>query len=123
MQKSSGLRKRSARSLSPFRGLSPQRMALARVCFLLTLTVPLTACAGRAPYREPVTRNIPGPPSYLQPAAIPPSAGKNAFVVAEQRKQVIVSQNTVITSARRAWQGMKDTYSKSLLPRKKYLGF
>lgn len=72
-----------------------------------------------SPAREPVTRVIPGPPSYLKPAAIPPSTpGSSPFVVAEKRKQVIVGQNTVIVGARNAWQRMKQTYSRSLLKRK-----
>lgn len=38
-------------------------------------------------------------------------------MVAEERGQVIVRQNVVITAARGAWNTMKDTYSKSLLKR------
>jgi hypothetical protein len=70
------------------------------------------------PLREPVTRTIPGPPSYLQPAAVPPAlAGSSPYVVAEQRKQVIVHQNKIITGAKAAWSKMKDTYRKSFLGR------
>ena len=76
----------------------------------------------QSPAREPVTRNIPGPPDYLQPEPVPPTVdrsgkGKSPFVVAEERGQVIVRQNVVITAARGAWNTMKDTYSKSLLKR------
>lgn len=83
---------------------------------MLTLTILLGACASSAPLREPVTRTIPGPPSYLQPAAVPPAKeGTSPYVVAEQRKQVIVRQNGVIVGARTAWNNMKATYQKSFL--------
>ena len=86
---------------------------------LLILSRGLGACASsRLPAREPVTRVIPGPPSYLQPAAVPPaSAGVSPFVVAEQRKQTIVRQNRIIVGAKEAWTKMKDTYRKSFLGR------
>lgn len=78
----------------------------------------LGGCATNTPIREPVTRNIPGPPSYLQPVAVPHAKkGDSPFVVAEQRKHVIVRQNTVIVNARSAWTNMKATYSKSFLKR------
>lgn len=76
------------------------------------------ACAHNPPLREPVTRVIPGPPSYAQPAAIPPATvGTSPYVVAEQRKQVIVRQNKVIVGLKSAWTKMKATYSKSFLGR------
>lgn len=37
------------------------------------------------------------------------------YVVAEQRKQVIVKQNTIIVGARSAWNKMKTTYQKSFI--------
>lgn len=84
---------------------------------MLILSLAAAGCASQAG-REPVTRNIPGPPSYLQPAAIPPATvGTSPYVVAEQRKQVIVKQNTIITGARNAWTKMKETYRKSFLRR------
>lgn len=84
---------------------------------MLILTISLGACA-TVPSREPVTRNIPDPPSYLQPQSVPPArSGASPYVVAEQRKQVIVRQNTIITSARGAWTKMKATYQKSFLKR------
>ncbi len=73
--------------------------------------------------REPVTRNIPGPPEYLRPVPKPPSPkGSNAFVVSAQRGAVIDQQNVIITSARSAWEKMKSTYSKSFLKRKVFGG-
>lgn len=82
------------------------------------MTLLLAGCGSTAPLREPVTRVIPGPPSYLQPVAVPPArVGSSPFVVSEQRKQVIVKQNRIITGARDAWQKMKSTYSKSFLQR------
>lgn len=80
----------------------------------------LGACASLRgpPAREPVTRVIPGPPSYLQPVDVPPAtAGTSPFVVSEQRKQVIVHQNGIIVGAKKAWSKMKETYSKSFLGR------
>lgn len=85
---------------------------------MLILSLAAAGCASQQGYREPVTRNIPGPPSYLQPAAVPPArVGTSPYVVAEQRKQVIVKQNTIITGARNAWTKMKETYRKSFLGR------
>lgn len=78
----------------------------------------LAGCAtgSNLPLREPVTRNIPGPPSYLQPVAVPPArVGASPYVVAEQRKQVIVKQNSIIVGARNAWTNMKATYQKSFI--------
>lgn len=43
--------------------------------------------------------------------------GKSPFVVAEERGQIVKRQNTVIVSARNAWNTMKQTYSESLLKR------
>lgn len=78
----------------------------------------LTGCATVPAGREPVTRNIPGPPDYLQPVAIPPAiAGTSPFVVSEQRKQALGRANTIIVGARSAWQNMKATYQKSFLSR------
>jgi len=85
---------------------------------LILTSVVLGACASSTPYREPVTRVIPGPPSYLQPTAVPPAtSGASPFVVAEQRKQVIVRQNSIIVGAKKAWAKMKETYGKSFLKR------
>jgi hypothetical protein len=90
---------------------------------LIVLTpLALTACAGfgqRAPLREPVTRDIPPPPSYLKPAPVPTATvGASPFVVAEQRKQVIVKQNRIIVGAKKAWSGMKDIYGRSYVKKK-----
>lgn len=85
---------------------------------IILMPLLLGGCATRGAIREPVTRNIPGPPSYLQPSEVPPARkGASPFVVAEQRKHVIVRQNTVITRARDAWTNMKATYNKSFLKR------
>ncbi len=90
---------------------------------VITLTsLLLGACSHQAPLREPVTRTIPGPPSYLKPEPIPGKVdskgkGKSPFIVAEERGQVIGRQNTVIVAARDAWTKMKQTYSESLLKR------
>jgi hypothetical protein len=91
---------------------------------LMLLALPLAGCATtRTAAPEPVTRNLPGPPSYLQPAEVPPArVGSSPFVVSEQRKQVIVRQNKVITSARDAWSKMKATYQRSFLKRKMFGG-
>jgi hypothetical protein len=65
-----------------------------------------------------VTRVIPGPPAYLEPAAVPPATtGTSPFVVSAQRKQVIVRQNGIIVGAKKAWSTMKETYAKSFLGR------
>lgn len=75
------------------------------------------------PAREPVTRNIPGPPDYLRPATVPPArVGASPFIVAEQRKQTITHQNKVIVNARTAWNNMKATYQKSFLKKRLFGG-
>ena len=76
----------------------------------------LAGCASfqKAPLREPVTRELPDPPAYLQPVEVPPAReGSNPFVVAEQRGAVIERQNVIIVRARDAWHTMKRTYSTS----------
>src|SRR5439155_12344774 len=91
-------------------------MLLACMALVATLLLPGCATTGNAPAREPVTRELPNPPSYLQPAAVPPATeGVSPFVVSEQRKAVIERQNYVIVRAKDAWQTMKRTYSKSLI--------
>lgn len=82
----------------------------------------LGACGHQAPLREPVTRVIPGPPSYLKPEPKPSTVdsrgkGKSPFIVSEERGQVIDRQNTIIVSAKNAWDTMKKTYSESQLKR------
>lgn len=85
---------------------------------MLTLTILLPGCATAPAGREPVTRTIPGPPSYLQPVAVPPAReGADPFVVSEQRKQALGKANTIIVGARSAWSNMKATYQKSFLKR------
>lgn len=65
-----------------------------------------------------MTRIIPGPPSFLEPSVVPPArSGASPYIVAEQRKQVIVRQNGIIVGAKKAWTKMKETYSKSFLGR------
>jgi hypothetical protein len=43
--------------------------------------------------------------------------GKSPFIVAEERKQVIGRQNTIINATYEAWTRMKQTYGESLLKR------
>jgi hypothetical protein len=58
----------------------------------------------------------------LQPVPLPPAReGASPFVVSEQRKQVIVKQNSIIVGARDAWSKMKATYQKSFV-KKNILG-
>jgi hypothetical protein len=101
-------------------------LRIRHACTLLALSLSLAGCEtfSAIPAREPATRNLPPPPTYLQEAKVPPATpGTSPFVVAEQRKQVIEKQNIVIRGAKSAWTKMKATYQKSLVPRKKYLGF
>jgi hypothetical protein len=89
----------------------------------MALTASLLAGCASNPAREPVTRQIPGPPEYLRPAPVPPATkGKSSYVVAEERKSTIEHQNIVIVGARNAWQNMKDTYSKSFLKKRLFGG-
>ena len=82
----------------------------------LTASLLLAGCGSfqKPPLREPVTRELPDPPPYLQPAEVPPAReGVSPFVVSEQRKAVIQQQNYVIVRTREAWHTMKRTYSTS----------
>lgn len=85
---------------------------------LLILTPVLGGCASRMATREPVTRELPGPPASLKPQPVPPATkGKSVYVVSEQRKQVIVRQNRIIEGAAQAWTAMQQTYRRSFLKR------
>lgn len=111
---------RELQNFKPSSRNASRRGRLIRACttsLTLILTTLLAACAtNNAPLREPVTRVIPDPPSYLQPVAVPPArVGASPYVVAEQRKQVIVQQNGIIVGARNAWQNLKATYGKSFV--------
>ena len=85
----------------------------------LAASLLLAGCATMgSPAREPVTRDLPDPPAYLQPVEKPAAKeGTSPFVVSEQRGAVIDRQNYVIVQARKAWHTMKRTYSKSLIRR------
>lgn len=84
------------------------------VSTVLMASLLLPGCASQAPLREPVTRQLPDPPAYLQPVAKPPATeGVSPFIVSERRGQVIDQQNTIIVRAREAWHTMKRTYSTS----------
>lgn len=84
-------------------------------CLILSSTLFLAACA-HVPDREPVTRNIPNPPSFLKTSPVPPATpGKNVFVVSQERADVIERQNAVIRRTYNAWITMKETYQKSFL--------
>lgn len=92
------------------------------LCLLLVSSL-LGACAHSLPSREPATRTLPNPPSYLRTATVPPATpGKSVFVVSQQRADVIERQNYVISSTYNAWIAMKQTYSKSLV-KKSIFGF
>lgn len=82
---------------------------------VLVASLLLAGCATMGtPVREPVTRELPDPPAYLQPVEVPPAKqGVSPFVVSEQRGAVIEQQNYVIVKAREAWHTMKKTYSTS----------
>ena len=87
------------------------------------MAAPLTGCGtSGALVREPATRSIPPSPSYLVPAQKPPAVG-SPFVVAEKRGAVIDQQNSVIVRARKAWDTMRSTYSKSFLKKKLFGGY
>lgn len=101
---------------SYFRRNSPLARLMLPVSTVLAASLLLASCSSfqKPPLREPVTRELPDPPSYLQPAEVPPAReGTSPFVVAEQRGAVIERQNVVIVRAREAWHTMKKTYSTS----------
>lgn len=64
--------------------------------------------------RDPVVRDIPDPPGYLQSLPNPPATeGSSPFVIAAERAAVIERQNTIIAEARRNWLTMKRVYSRN----------
>ena len=86
------------------------RTPILQVAFTVLAASLLSGC-GTLVGPAPLARQLPGPPSYLQPVDKPAAnAGDSAFVVAERRGAVIDQQNTVIVRARTAWQTMQATY-------------
>jgi hypothetical protein len=80
--------------------------------------------ANKYPLREPVTRTLPNPPTYLAPVPLPKvRPGDNALVVIKERGQIVRRQNSIISEARKWYEGVKTTYSVSPVPKNRLFGF
>ena len=75
----------------------------------ITLAAALGGCANSPPGREPLSRDIGGPPSYLQPVPIPPTrAGESPVVDARRLVGSLRQANGVIVCAREEWTLTRD---------------
>jgi len=77
------------------------------------LILPLLAsCAGSSSdVRAVVRRDLPAPPAYLAPVAVPePKIGENAVAVAARERAGRLKANSIIRNARAQWEKLRKTY-------------
>lgn len=78
------------------------------------MTLALANCAGSSSVREVVRRDIPAPPSYLAPVAVPePKAGESVLAVAARERAGRLKANRIIIGARGQWKTMQKTYQRT----------
>lgn len=76
-------------------------------------TLSLAGCVTSGSSREVVTRSLPGPPSYLNPVAVPdPRAGESLITIAARERAGRLKANGIITSARGQWSALQKTYAR-----------
>ena len=64
--------------------------------------------------REPLTRQLPNPPSYMSPVRVSPAKkGDDTFRTALIRKQALDKANTIISASKKWYLGVKENYSKN----------
>jgi hypothetical protein len=72
----------------------------------------LGGCAGSdSGVRAVVRRDLPAPPAYLMPVAVPePMTGENAVAVAARERAGRLKANSIIRNARAQWEKLRKTY-------------
>ena len=72
----------------------------------------LAGCAGSgSDVRAVVRRDLPAPPAYLTPVAVPePMTGENAVAVAARERAGRLKANSIIRNARAQWEKLRKTY-------------
>lgn len=71
----------------------------------------LAGCADGTAARTPISRDIPGPPDYLQPVGVrEPAAGEFCEVVATRERRGRQRANVIIGKARRDWTAVRERY-------------
>jgi hypothetical protein len=79
------------------------------------LILPLLAgCAGsNSSARAVIRRDLPAPPAYLLPVAVPePMTGENAVAVAARERAGRLKANSIIRNARAQWERLRTTYRR-----------
>lgn len=72
----------------------------------------MIGCAERGTVREPVTRQLPPAPSYLEPQPIPPRVlGQDPRKDAANIRGIARVQNTIITSTKKWYGKIRQVYS------------
>ena len=67
--------------------------------------------------REPLTRQLPNPPSYMSPVRVTPAKkGDDVYRIALIRRQALNKANTIIAASRKWYIGVKENYSKNPEP-------
>ena len=67
--------------------------------------------------REPITRALPNPPSYMSPVRVAPAKkGDDLYRTALLRRQALDKANTIIVSSKKWYLGVKENYSKNPEP-------
>lgn len=88
-----------------------------QIAAAFSLTTMLSACNATTRGREPITRALPNPPSYMSPVRVTPAKkGDDLYRVALSRRQALDKANTIIVSSRKWYLGVKENYSKNPEP-------
>ena len=90
-------------------------------CSTLAALTLLTAC-GSVPVSIPLLRQIPEPPAYLVPVAVPaPKVGESPVLDAERNAQAVKRANRIIRACKADWQALSGAY-RAPEPRKSLIG-
>lgn len=75
----------------------------------------LAGCVGSgSDLKEIVRRDIPAPPGYMVPVAVPePKAGEDAVTVALRERAGRLKANTIIRNARGQWEALRKAYREA----------
>jgi hypothetical protein len=90
------------------------RPALQRATVALLILPLLAGCAGSdSSVRAVIRRDLPAPPAYLAPVAVPePKTGEHAVAVAARERAGRLKANSIIRNARAQWEKLRKTYQQ-----------
>jgi hypothetical protein len=76
------------------------------------LSLSLMACSASNNQLRIIDRNLPGPPSYLQPVGVKaPTLGEDPYDIAARERAGRLQANRIIVKGRTAWLTMKKDFA------------